>query len=534
MNCIVYIRWSSAEQSKGSSLERQRQDCRSHAAANGWNVVDELIDDGVSAFKGKHASSGALGRFVRDVEAGLHIDGVVLLCEKLDRLSRQEPGRVFLWMLDLTEAGVTVATVEGNRRYSKGNFDMATIIEVVVKAQLGHEESEKKSQRLSAAWAGKRRRLEAGERFVMSRRAPAWLQVVGTPPRFQLLTDRALVVRRVFEETAAGQGKHLIAKNLNRDQIPTFGRADAWHASYVQKILCNPAVLGEFQPSRKPRGEKRETIGEMIGDYYPAVIDASLHARAISSMKERSRGFTGRGRRLVNLFSGLATCGTCSARMTFRSKGRRQRADGEWVQEDYLVCDSYQRGRGCDNGVHFNYAIWQAGVLDPIIFEALQDKDFISQADVQLAEIELASRERELNLARRKASSALAIAINTERHEARSAWLALTESADVMEADVGDLREHLLRLRGKVSPEEHRRRIEKLRSSLDHANEDIRFEARSKIMAAMHGIVCELKFHKEPRGVSMLIADDRIVYVHYDEMKRDTDWSMFHQQNGQF
>lgn len=167
MDCVIYMRWSSAEQGKGSTLERQRSDCRKHAAESGWNIHSELVDDGISAFKGDHVNHGALGRFVGDVRDGRFPDGVVLLCEKLDRLSRQEPGRVFLWMMELADAGVIVATVDGQRQYSKGNFDMAAIIEVVVKAQLSHEESEKKSQRLAAAWAAKRRRLEEGESFVV-------------------------------------------------------------------------------------------------------------------------------------------------------------------------------------------------------------------------------------------------------------------------------------------------------------------------------------------------------------------------------
>ena len=149
MDCVIYMRWSSTEQAKGSSLERQREDCRQYAGQNDWTVIDELVDDGISAFKGEHASSGALGRFVDDVQAGRYPDGVILLCEKLDRLSRQEPGKVFLWMMNLTESGVVVATVDGARCYSKGNFDMASIIEVVVKAQLSHEESQKKSERHS-------------------------------------------------------------------------------------------------------------------------------------------------------------------------------------------------------------------------------------------------------------------------------------------------------------------------------------------------------------------------------------------------
>ena len=123
MDCVIYMRWSSAEQGKGSSLERQREDCRRHAGEAGWRIIDELVDDGISAFKGQHATSGALGRFVQDVEDGRYPEGVILLCEKLDRLSRQEPGRVFMWMMNLTEARVTVATVDGARRYSKGNFD---------------------------------------------------------------------------------------------------------------------------------------------------------------------------------------------------------------------------------------------------------------------------------------------------------------------------------------------------------------------------------------------------------------------------
>lgn len=191
MDAVIYIRWSSSEQGKGSSLERQRGDCLAHAARHGWNVVDELIDEGVSAFKGRHADVGALGRFVAGVEAGLYPDGVVLLTEKLDRLSREQAKKVFAWMLGITELGVTVATVDGDRRYDRTNLDMPAIIEVVVKAQLANEESEKKASRLSAAWAVKRTRLARGESMVLTRRAPAssapsirpWRDACASPPR---------------------------------------------------------------------------------------------------------------------------------------------------------------------------------------------------------------------------------------------------------------------------------------------------------------------------------------------------------------
>ena len=527
MDCVIYMRWSSTEQAKGSSLERQLEDCRHHADQNDWTVIDELVDDGISAFKGEHASSGALGRFVNDVQAGRYPDGVILLCEKLDRLSRQEPGKVFLWMMNLTESGVVVATVDGARRYSKGNFDMASIIEVVVKAQLSHEESQKKSERLGAAWAAKRRRLKAGERFVMTRRAPAWLEVVGSPPTFIPIPERAEVICRIFRETVAGYGKHHIAKNLNRDGVPTFGRAEGWHASYIQKILRNPAVIGELHPGRKARGSARELTGEVLVDYYPAVVDADLHRRAIVAMDERTRRFTGRGRRLVNLFSGLARCGTCGSKMTFRGKGRKQRADGSWVNEDYLVCDGYQRGLGCDNGLHFNYAIWEAGILDPIIFEALQDDRTASQSDIRDLEIEIARLERVWQIASDRAGSALRIAIETGRHEAQTAWTDLAAEADAADVELAEARERFLLLVHTPSKEEQWTRINRLRASLDDEDEEVRFEARSKVMSAVHALLTDLRFYGPyPAGVSMVIAGERSADVHYNEVVGATEWSM--------
>lgn len=81
MDAVVYMRWSSTEQSKGSSLERQRRDCRRHAAAKGWKVIREIVDDGVSAFRGRNASEGALAAFVDAVEAGAYAPGIILLVE---------------------------------------------------------------------------------------------------------------------------------------------------------------------------------------------------------------------------------------------------------------------------------------------------------------------------------------------------------------------------------------------------------------------------------------------------------------------
>ena len=523
VDAVIYIRWSSAEQSKGSSLERQREDCRAHAARKGWRVIKEFVDDGVSAFKGRHTAAGKLGQFVADAEAGVYPNGIILLAEKLDRLSREPAKKLFAWMLHITELGVTVATVDSDRHYDRDNLDMAAIIEVVVKAQLANEESEKKASRLSSAWAAKRARLFRGEKVVLTRRAPAWLTVEGSPPRFAIIPERGAIVRRIFEDTAAGLGKHHIARNLNLEGVPTFGNASGWHASYIQKILNSPSVLGEYQPGRKPRGEARQIVGEVISDYYPKVIEADLHASARLSMAGRQRRVTGRGRRLVNLFSGLATCKTCSSKMTFRGKGLKQRASGAWVNEDYLICDSYQRGRGCANGHHYNYAMWEGGILDAILLDAMEERHFASPDSLRPIEIELAAQLRRRNADQARMETALDLFVETARPAVKERWLSLVNAVDEHDKTILHLRRRLLEARGAVSPEEHRRRIFALRDTLNDDNEQVRFETRSRVKVAMHQLVISMTFSIDPTYVEIKTNAGVIIDVTLEDWGKHPD-----------
>lgn len=521
MDVVIYIRWSSAEQGKGSSLERQREECRRHASLKGWNVLEELVDDGVSAFKGRQSSVGELGRFVAGVETGAYPEGVVLLTEKLDRLSRESAKTVFSWILRVTELGVIIATVEGDRRYSRHNMDMPAIIEVVVKAQLANEESEKKASRLAAAWASKRARLARGELAVLTRRAPAWLRVEGAPAVFVVDAARAAIVRRIFEETVAGLGKHHIARNLNLDGVAPFGRAAGWHASYIQKILNSPAVLGEFQPGQKPRGEARSKAGEAIPDYYPQIIDADLHANAMRSMSGRRRRVAGPGRRLVNLFAGLAKCRSCGGRMTFRSKGRKLRADGSTVSEDYLICDGYQRGCGCRNGHHYNYALWESGILDAMLLDAMEDRHFSSPEAVRPMEIELAELRRRRVADSERAATALALHVESGRPEPKATWLELVAAVDGHDAAIAELQRRVVQARGTASPEEHRRRIAALRDTLRDDDEQVRFETRSRVIEAFHELVTDMTFGAGPHWVEITTAAGVVMDVVFEDWGGD-------------
>ena len=255
MDCIIYIRWSSAVQAQGSSLVRQRDDCRRHAERHGWNVVDELIDDGVSAYSGAHVKVGALAKFISAANMGQWSSGITLLMERLDRLSRQGFDDTYELIKQLGKAGVTIATVDGDRLYRPNAAPgMTEVMEILIKASLAHEESEKKAARLASAWKAKRDRLSAGESLVMTSRAPAWLRVegVGGDRRFVVVPERGEVVKRIFEDTARGIGKATIARDLNREGFPPSAARRAGTRLTCRRYSTTPASSARCSPEASP------------------------------------------------------------------------------------------------------------------------------------------------------------------------------------------------------------------------------------------------------------------------------------------
>ena len=82
-----YIRFSTPEQLKGDSLRRQLESSRKYALEHNLVLDESLRDLGVSAFKGKNATEGALKRFMELIDAGQVEQGSILILESLDRLS---------------------------------------------------------------------------------------------------------------------------------------------------------------------------------------------------------------------------------------------------------------------------------------------------------------------------------------------------------------------------------------------------------------------------------------------------------------
>jgi DNA invertase Pin-like site-specific DNA recombinase len=218
-----YLRFSSPEQAAGDSFRRQSEKAAAYAAAHGLDLDTELTfqDLGISAFRGKNVDEGALGMFLAAVRAGAIAPNAFLLVENLDRISRQTARRAANVLGDIVEAGVTLVTLNDARTYTREvlDTDPFAFIYVVLGFMRANAESERKSQLLRDTWQAKRRK--AAER-PMTKVAPAWLALNTATRKFDIIEDRAAVVRRMFQMAIQGHGLEAIARTLNREGVPTW------------------------------------------------------------------------------------------------------------------------------------------------------------------------------------------------------------------------------------------------------------------------------------------------------------------------
>src|SRR5262245_32600560 len=233
-----YLRFSTAEQERGDSFRRQRDLAIRYCAEHGLELDGRSFHDlGISGFRGANVRNGALGAFLRAVDDDMVQPGEYLLVENLDRVSRQNPWDALPVFQQIINAGVIVVTLQDRRRYSRADLEKQPflIMESVLTMIRAHQESDAKAQRLRAVWAAKRAAIADRP---MTARCPGWLTLEPTPPRrFQVIEDRAEIVRRIFRDTLAGIGQDSIARRLNREGVPPFGRSRYWQRSYIKKVL---------------------------------------------------------------------------------------------------------------------------------------------------------------------------------------------------------------------------------------------------------------------------------------------------------
>jgi DNA invertase Pin-like site-specific DNA recombinase len=498
-----YIRFSTPEQIKGDSLRRQEEVSKEYADRHGLELDETLRDIGISAFKGRNRTDGALGEFLQLVQEGKIPEGSFLLVESLDRLSRDKVMNALSLFTQIINGGITIVTLQDSQTYSKASIDAnwsQLIISLAVMAR-AHDESAAKSKRLSAAWENKRRNLD---QRTLTARCPEWLRLAADKQSFEVIPERVEIVRRVFQAAANGQGKHKIAGGLNQAGIPAFRGKQGWHASSIQKMIESEAVLGQFQPHRKVNG-KRSPEGDVAKGYYPAIIDEALFYRAQAGRDQRRVNGAGRkGKGYPNVFSGICRCAECGSGMVYLDKGKPPRGGR------YLVCSKARRGL-CQNRTHYRYDGLEQDMLvlatEVNLASIIGQQENATQSDLSLLETQITAKRGKLD--------ALVAAMDGD------------DSVEPLVEKVKKLNVELVQMKGrreelakaaKVGPSVSGNRFEEIAlalAALNWAKDDERFAIRAWLASEFKRTIEGIQFVQHEARIIVQMKTTRTVRVAY-------------------
>ena len=306
-----YSRFSSKRQEQGDSIRRQQRLAADYCARHGLVLEDKTYEDlHVSAWKGDNVRNGALGAFLRAVDDGLIPSDSMILVEHLDRVTRAEPMVAVEIFTGIVNRGLTLVTLKDEQVYSRESIraDWSKLLVSIVMMVQANDDNEKKSIRVREGIAQSR------ANGTLWRTAPAWLELDSDRAKYQVLQDKAAIVRRIFALSAAGNGVTRISQILNRECVPPLAkkrqgtRFQHWTGPELARLLHNINVIGHCNTRG---GEVRENL-------YPAIIDKTLFYTVQDSI--RTRHDVGRGRKgaaVHNLLAGLCRCGRCGSPLRF-------------------------------------------------------------------------------------------------------------------------------------------------------------------------------------------------------------------------
>ena len=142
---ISYLRFSDAIQGLGDSTRRQRSLAQAHADRHNLEIVEELRDLGVSAFRGRNAKNGAWGAMINMAQQGIFQRAGIkhVLVEGFDRMSRMEPLDALFLFKQVLDTGLTVHMVKGSGSiYTQDALrDTGKLLVSIIEMAAAHQES---------------------------------------------------------------------------------------------------------------------------------------------------------------------------------------------------------------------------------------------------------------------------------------------------------------------------------------------------------------------------------------------------------
>ncbi|EKY3262095.1 recombinase family protein [Cronobacter sakazakii] len=328
-----YVRWSTDKQSGNTSLDRQTDKAKAFASLHGLEYV-QILDAGISAFRGKNTTQGALAGFIEAVKAGAIPNDSYLYVENLDRLTRQDVMTALNLFTGLLSLGLTIVTGMDGKVYSQDSVknNVTDLMMSLFLFSRANEESLTKQKRAheTALKLIDRHRAGLPVNIKSAGSAPWWIDAsMGTYEAVRPHPVHWKAAQKAVELMLEGWGCFRVASYLtdNPDLYPPprgnrgkgKKRSECWAVANLKAMRSNRALYGE-------KVITIDGVTHRLSNYYPAVCSQTDFAR-LQDVACSNRHKVGEVRQTITLLSGLGLlrCGHCGGSMSFFSKEGRIR-----------------------------------------------------------------------------------------------------------------------------------------------------------------------------------------------------------------
>ncbi|MEQ8791776.1 MAG: recombinase family protein [Pirellulaceae bacterium] len=357
---VAYLRASTKKQD--ASVADQRKAVNQYAKANGYKIIREYVDDGISGDDTEHRQDFLR---MRDDAADGEFDWI--LCWDQSRFGRFDSIEGGHWIYPFRKAGIRLVTLD------EGVVDWESFmgrLRYQFEQEAAHDHNVKLSRNVL------RGQSEAAKKGSWIGSPPYAYKIVGESKNKRLEVEdeaKVAVVQRIFHEYVDEQlSMSAIASSLTDDRIISPGGKPTWRFDAVKVILENVAYVGTYRYNRfssakyhtlkngqitkgSRRGRNPESDWLVIPNNHEPIIDKATFNKAQTIL---ARGKTGRSPYTPEenpyLFSGLLRCGRCGSVMhglhndkyryyecSQRKRSRKyddcESCDGTSVREDVVI-----------------------------------------------------------------------------------------------------------------------------------------------------------------------------------------------------
>ncbi len=388
---ILYARVSTEEQAKsGYSLAQQLEALRGYAAAEGYEILEEVSDPGQS---GASLERPGMDR-VRDLVSSGGVS--VVLAQDRDRFAR-EPAYHYLLRREFVEHGTKIRALNDRGDDTPEGELTDGILDQLAKFERAKITERTRRGRLQKARQGK----------VMAGRSPRYgFKANASRDGYEVDGDRMRVVRRIFREVAEGATLRSIKLELEGEGVPTPRGARFWDRSFFRNCVLDdvyrphsfeevaavvsPEVAGRLDPAVKyglwwfnrrkmtSRQVSESSVdGRRYGRKYSSytkpkeewiavpVPDSGVPREVADAAREAVKGNrvpSGAGDRFWQLSGGVARCGECGRRMRVLSRTKRRKS-GPRRYGYYRCAARHDHGEeSCSNGRTVSALVLEAKV----------------------------------------------------------------------------------------------------------------------------------------------------------------------------